>query len=54
MKETCGNCFYAETEDGSFLFCPLKDLYTEVGEDDECDETDFHGEKRFTPKETLS
>lgn len=33
------------------MFCPFKELYTEVGEDGECDEVDCRGRKRYAPKE---
>lgn len=38
----CGTCGFCVTDDGS-PYCSLKDLYTTVSPDDDCDETDIHG-----------
>lgn len=46
VKEVCGNCNFCIRDDG-FPYCVCKDLYTGVELDQECDETDFYGNKMF-------
>ena len=42
----CGDCNFCVKDDGH-PYCVLKDLYTNVEFDDECDETDPYGNNMF-------
>lgn len=46
-KMKCGNCSLCIKDDGS-PYCAIKDLYTTVGLDDECDEQNIREEYYFT------
>ena len=46
IKPVCGNCILCEKDDGS-PYCVLKDLYTTVGLEDECNERDLRGNLMF-------
>ena len=45
-KKVCGNCNFCIKDDGA-PYCVCKDLYTTVGLDHNCDETDFYGNLYF-------
>lgn len=38
----CGTCTFCIKDDGE-PYCVMKDLYTDVGLDDDCDERDTRG-----------
>ena len=46
-KKVCGNCVFCEKNDGK-PYCYLKDLFTTVELNDECDERDSRGRLFFT------
>ncbi|MBO7517632.1 MAG: hypothetical protein J6T31_00820 [Methanobrevibacter sp.] len=48
-KKICGRCRFCEKDDGS-PYCCLKELFTTVELDHECDERDFYGNLMFTPE----
>jgi hypothetical protein len=45
-KKICGRCNFCVKDDGE-PYCVCKDLYTTVGLDQECDETDIYGNFMF-------
>jgi hypothetical protein len=45
-KKICGRCNFCIKDDGE-PYCVCKDLYTTVGLDQECDETDLYGNLMF-------
>ncbi len=45
-KKICGRCNFCEKNDGK-PYCYLKDLYTTVELDHECDELDSRGKLMF-------
>ena len=46
-KQICGRCNFCIKDDGE-PYCVCKDLYTTVGLDQECDETDIRGRFYFS------
>ena len=50
MTGKCGDCVFCEKQDGN-PYCYLKDLYTTVSLDDECDEKDIRGNYYFTKED---
>ena len=48
-NKTCSRCRFCEKDDGE-PYCCLKDLYTTVELNHECDERDFYGNIMFTPE----
>ena len=51
-KTVCGNCNFCVKDDGE-PYCVMKDLYTTVGLEDECDEFDIHGNKYFAEEKKI-
>lgn len=51
-EKKCGNCVYCIADDGH-PYCALKDLFTNVNLDDDCDETDGKGRNCFTSGEHI-
>ena len=47
IKHICGNCTFCIKDDG-IPYCIMKDLYTTVRFEDECDEYDIRGNKWFS------
>lgn len=50
MSGTCGECAFCVKDDGD-PYCLMKDLYTTVHLDDECDEEMINGKMYFTKDE---
>lgn len=48
-KKLCGRCNFCMKDDGA-PYCVMKDLYTTVKLNDECDERDYLGRLWFSPE----
>lgn len=48
-ERKCGKCNFCVTDDGH-PYCVMKDLYTNVELDDDCDEINIRGEYYFAEK----
>ena len=46
-EEKCKDCSFCEQDDGE-PYCIMKDLYTTVDLEQNCDEIDIRGKKYFT------
>ena len=48
-EKKCKNCVLCIQDDGS-PYCAIKDLYTHVDLEQDCDEKDIKGERYFTER----